>query len=85
MNEPGHQHFDLTTKDYVDKILKPSAQIIRSIDKKLFILSFAVYLLPKENREYFWQNSADYVDIYNAHSYSKWDVFRQDATADLEV
>lgn len=85
LNEPINQHFDLSTENYVDKILKPCAEIIRSLDKSAHILACDFGSLPKKNREYFWQNSRDYVDIYNMHLYIMWGKFRDIASADLEI
>jgi hypothetical protein len=86
LNEPKTFHQGLTVLDYVEKILQPSYQIIKSISPAAKILPCAYNELPIIGiQEDFWDAARGYYDIHNLHVYRDWGTFRSRPTADQEV
>ncbi len=92
LNEPSGQHFDLTLRAYVEKILKPSYRIIKSADPQAKVLPCAYGNLPDAHSseedprgsEAFWDLARGYYDIGNFHEYADWNIFRTQPVADME-
>jgi hypothetical protein len=85
LNEPLDQHFDLSVKEYVEGILKPSYRIIKSVDPQAKVLACSYnHLPPVGNPEDFWDWARGYYDIANLHVYEDWEQFRTDTTAEKE-
>jgi len=89
LNEPDGQHLDLTLRDYVEKILKPSFRIIKTADPEAKVLPCSYNHLPSagsvlQPRESFWDMARGYYDIANVHEYADWDIFRTQPVANEE-
>jgi hypothetical protein len=86
LNEPRSFHQGLTVLDYVDKILKPSYRIIKSVSPQAKVLPCAYRHLPVVgNKEDFWDAARGHYDIHNLHIYQDWGMFRSRPVADQEV
>jgi hypothetical protein len=85
LNEPSGQHKDMSVQTYVEKILKPSYRIIKSVDPQAMVLPCAYNNLPPiGNPEDFWDLAQGYYDIGNLHVYEGGGHFRTDTTAEKE-
>ncbi|MEM3604827.1 MAG: family 1 glycosylhydrolase [Candidatus Bathyarchaeia archaeon] len=85
-NEPASFHKGLTVMEYIEKILKPSYNIIKSIDSKSKVLPCSYRHLPAiGNKEDFWNVARGYYDIQNIHIYVDWGKFRKQSIADKEI
>jgi Glycosyl hydrolase family 1 len=77
LNEPVGQHPDLTVKEYVEGILKPCHDIVKSECPGALVLPCSYHHLPSVgDRTGFWEAARGYYDIHNIHSYVDWGVFR---------
>jgi len=86
LNEPKVFHKGLTVLEYVNKILKPSYNIIKNIDPGSKVLPCAYNNLPViGNKEDFWEAAHGYYDIQNYHLYSFWGYLRFNSNADPEI
>jgi hypothetical protein len=85
LNEPKWQHKELTVRAYVERILRPSYRIIKSVDPQAMVLPCAYNQLPPiGNPEDFWDLARGYYDIGNLHVYEDFKHFRTDTTAEKE-
>jgi hypothetical protein len=85
LNEPKWHHKDLSVNAYVEKILKSSYRIIKSVDPQAMVLPCAYNNLPPVgNPEDFWDLARGYYDIQNLHVYEDGQHFRTDTTAEKE-
>lgn len=82
LNEPRAFHKGLTVQNYVERILKPSYRIIKSLDPQSKVLPCAFDQLPLlGDKEKFWDAAKEFYDIHNLHLYVDWGLFRTQPSA----
>jgi hypothetical protein len=77
LNEPGHHHAGLTVQEYVEGVLKPSFDIVKSEDPDAVVLPCSYDHLPAVGeKEEFWEAAHGCYDLHNLHVYVDWGLFR---------